>query len=50
MFLILLLNAPDLIAKEKLKVIPLRNRMVAEVVPIIRSLLGPNETVMEMRQ
>ena len=38
-FLILLLNAPDVIAQEKLEVIPLRNRMVEEVIPIIRSLL-----------
>lgn len=49
-FLILLLNAPDVIAQEKLEVIPLRNRMVEEVVPIIRSLLGRNETVTGMRQ
>jgi hypothetical protein len=39
-FLILLLNAPDVIAQEKLEVIPLQNRMVAEVVPIMHSLLG----------
>ena len=49
-FLILLLNAPDVIAQEKLEVIPLRNRMVDEVVPIILSLLGLNEAVTGMRQ
>jgi hypothetical protein len=49
-FLVLLLNAPDVIAQEKLEVIPLRNRMVEEVIPIIRSLLGRNETVTGVRQ
>ena len=49
-FLISLLTAPDVIAQEKLEVIPLHNRMVEEVIPIMRSLLGRNETVMGMRQ
>lgn len=49
-FLIFLLNAPEVIAQEKLEVIPLHNRMVEEVIPIIRSLLGRNETVTGMRQ
>ena len=48
--MILLINAPDVIAQEKLEVIPLRNRMVEEVIPIIRSLLGRNETVTGMGQ
>jgi hypothetical protein len=49
-FLIFLLNASEVIAQEKLEVIPLRNRLVEEVVPIIRPLLGRNETVTGMRQ
>jgi type II secretory pathway component GspD/PulD (secretin) len=49
-FLIFLLNASEVIAQVKLEVIPLRNRMVEEVVPIIRPLLGKNETVSGMRQ
>ncbi len=50
MFLIFLLNTSEVIAQVKLEVIPLRNRMVEEVVPIIRPLLGRNETVTGMRQ
>jgi len=38
-FLIVLLTAPEVIAQQKLEVIPLQNRMVEEVVPIIRPLL-----------
>ena len=48
--LLCLLNASDVIAQGKLEVIPLQNRMVDEVVPIIRPLLGRNETVTGMRQ
>lgn len=48
--LLFILNAPEVIAQEKLEVIPLRNRMVEEVIPVIRSLLGRNETVTGMRQ
>ena len=48
--LIFLLNASDVVAQVKLEVIPLRNRMVEEVVPIIRPLLGHNETISGMRQ
>jgi hypothetical protein len=49
-YLTLLLNAPDVIAQEKLEVIPLRNRMVEEVFPVIRSLLGRHDTVTGMRK
>jgi hypothetical protein len=49
-YIILLLNAPDVIVQEKLEVIPLRNRMVEDVIPIILSLLGLHETVTGMRQ
>ena len=49
-FLIILLTAPEVIAQQKLEVIPLQNRMVEEVVPIIRPLLRRNETVTGMRQ
>lgn len=49
-FLISLLTVPEVIAQQKLEVIPLRNRMVEEVIPIIRSLLGRDETVTGMRQ
>lgn len=49
-FLIFFLTVPVVMAQEKLEVIPLKNRMVEEVVPIIRSLLGHNETVTGMRQ
>ncbi len=48
--MISLLTAPEVIAQQKLEVIPLRNRMVEEIVPIIRPLLGRNETVTGMRQ
>ena len=48
--LILRLNTPDVIAQEKLEVIPQRKRMVEEVIPIILSLLGRHETVTGMRQ
>lgn len=45
-----LLIAPVAMAQEKLEVIPLNNRTVEEVIPIIRSLLERNESVTGMRQ
>ncbi len=39
------LIVPTVIAGEKLEVIPLNNRQVEEVIPVIRALLGRNETV-----
>lgn len=49
-FLVSLLIAPEALAQEKLEVIPLRNRMVEEIIPIIRPMLGRNESVTGMRQ
>ena len=48
-FLILLLTVPAVMAQEKLEVIPLKNRRVEDVIPIIRPLLGRNEKVSGMR-
>ncbi len=49
-FLIVVLTAPVVMAQEKLKIFPLKNRIVEEVIPIIRPLLGRNEFVTGMRQ
>ncbi len=49
-FLIFFLTAPVVMAQEKLKIFPLKNRMMEEVIPIIRPLLGRNESVTGMRQ
>jgi type II secretory pathway component GspD/PulD (secretin) len=49
-FLIVFLTVPVVMAQEKLEVIPLKNRTVEEVIPIIRPLLGRNESVTGMRQ
>jgi type II secretory pathway component GspD/PulD (secretin) len=48
-FLVFLLTAPTVMAQEKLEVIPLKNRRVEDVIPIIRPLLGRNEKVSGMR-
>ena len=49
-FLIFLLTVPAVMAQEKLEVIPLNNRRVEDVIPIIRQLLGRNGTVSGMGQ
>ncbi|MBC8287377.1 MAG: hypothetical protein H8E42_07870 [Nitrospinae bacterium] len=49
-FLLVLFITPAVMAQEKMEVIPLKNRMVEDVIPIIRPLLGRNESVTGMRQ
>jgi type II secretory pathway component GspD/PulD (secretin) len=49
-FLIFFLVVSELGAQEKLEVFPLKNRSAEELIPIIRPLLGHNETVTGMRQ
>ncbi len=49
-FIIFLLFVPEVIAQVRLEVIPLRNRMVEEVIPIIRPMLKRNESVTGMNQ
>ena len=48
-FLIFLITVPAVMAQEKLEVIPLQNRQVEDVIPIIRPLLGRNGKVTGMR-
>jgi type II secretory pathway component GspD/PulD (secretin) len=44
-FLIYFLIVPAVLAQQKLEIIPLKNRQVEEVIPILRQLLEPNETI-----
>lgn len=47
-FLIFFLTAPTVLAQQNLEVIPLNNRQAEELIPMLRPLLGSNETITGM--
>jgi hypothetical protein len=47
-FLIFFLTVIEVLAQGKLEIFPLQNRQVEDVIPVIRPLMGPNETVSGM--